>query len=139
MLLWHQVMMYNYSTVVSINYRNCLNTFGAITSVLKKMRPILQHTSIVSDLETQRASLATYRKLSMWLCCNVYMSCDDISQLLRMLIPADLLRAGFSPDEWKKVHKSESYVNIIPSYIRLLLLTSTSILLRAKMMLKLLS
>ena len=69
------------------------------------------------------------------------MSCDDISQLLRMLIPADLLCQGFSPDEWKKVATQicKHMVNIIPSYVRLLLLASTSILLRAKMMLKLLS
>ena len=36
----------------------------------------------------------------------IILSCwhvDNISQLLRMLIPADLQRHGFSPDDWKKV------------------------------------
>ena len=33
----------------------------------------------------------------------MYMLCNNISQLLRMLIPADLQHHGFSPDDWKKV------------------------------------
>jgi len=83
-----------------IDHRSCPNISVATTSAVKKRLPILEPISIASDLGTQKVNSLTYRKHTNH---YTHMLCDFISQLLRMLIPADLVRQGFSPDDWKKV------------------------------------